>query len=328
MRTASRSSRTVTLFAVVAAVLMGFLVATQSRLNGELGRQLGDGFTAALISFGGGLVLLAVGMLASRRGRAGLREVAGAVRSGSMPWWYAGGGAAGAFLVLCQGLTAAALGVALFTVAIVCGQTIGAAVIDRVGLGTLRAARFTLPRVAGTLLAVAAVLYAVSARVQSDVPIWMLVLPFVAGVGTGWQQAVNGQVRGRANSALTATFVNFVVGTSVLLVATLVHAAIAQPTLRVGGSWWLYLGGPIGVVFIAGASVIVHRIGVLILGLATISGQLVASVLLDLIVPVPGREILASTVVGTALTLVATAVAAIPGRRRERTPPVAGAAAD
>lgn len=322
------SSRVLTALIVAVAVLMGFLVAIQTRLNGQLGRELGDGFTAALVSFGGGLALLVVGMVLSRRGRAGLREVAGAVRSGSLPWWYVCGGAAGAFLVLCQGLTAAALGVALFTVAIVCGQTISAAVIDRVGLGTLPPSRFTLPRIAGTVLAVGAVLYAVSARVQSDVPIWMLVLPFLAGGGIGWQQAVNGQVRGRAGSALTATFVNFVVGTGVLLIATLVRAVAAAPELRPTTSWWLYLGGPIGVIFIAGASVIVHRVGVLILGLATISGQLVASVVLDVVVPVPGREILASTVVGTALTLVATAVAAIPVRRPGRTPPVAGAAAE
>ena len=314
------NSRALTALAVAAGVLIGGLMATQSRLNGELGARLGDGFLAALISFAGGLAVLGIGMLAWPRGRAGLGRIAGMIRRRSIPWWYAAGGAAGAFLVLGQGLTAATLGVALFTVAIVCGQTLSAAVIDRIGLGTLPATPSSWTRVLGTLLAIGAVLFAVSARIQSAVPLWMLVVPFLAGGGIGWQQAVNGQVRRHAHSVLAATFINFAVGTSVLLVATALNAVIARPSRDPVGSWWLYLGGPIGVVFIAAASVIVHRTGVLLLGLATISGQLVASVALDLIFPVPGRGIAASTVVGTALTLLATAIAALPAGRPRPSP--------
>lgn len=302
--------------AVVAAIGMGALVAIQSRLNGELGQRLDDGVVAALISFGGGWILLAVGLAVWRPGRAGLRRVVREVREHRIPWWYLAGGAAGSFLVLSQGVTAAALGVALFTVGTVCGQTVSASVVDRVGLGTLRGRPLRPTRILGAVLALAAVLFAVSANLRADVPLWMLLFPFLAGAGVGWQQAVNGQVRHHSGSALSATFVNFTVGTSVLAVAAVAVVAIVGPPRSPPSEWWLYLGGPIGVVFIGGAAILVHVTGVLLLGLATISGQLVASLVIDLVVPAPGREIAAPTVLGTALTVVAVGIAALPSRRR------------
>ena len=68
----------------------------------------------------------------------------------------------------------------------------------------------------------------------------MMVLPFIAGLGTGWQQAVNGQVRVVAESALTATFINFAVGTSVLVVLMLGHWALAGLPARLPTEPWLY----------------------------------------------------------------------------------------
>ena len=121
--------------AIVFALICGAGVAVQSRINGELGQQLGDGFVAATISFGSGLLILLVALAIAPSGRRGLGRVASALRARSLPWWYVLGGSAGAFLVLSQGLTAAVLGVALFTVAIVAGQTVSGLVLDRIGLG-------------------------------------------------------------------------------------------------------------------------------------------------------------------------------------------------
>ena len=126
--------------ALVIALLCGALVAVQSRINGELGSRLGDGFTAAAISFGSGLIILTIALAVAPAGRRGLARVLAALRDGGIRWWYVCGGAAGSFLVLSQGLAAAALGVALFTVAVVAGQTISGLVLDRVGIGPEAAA--------------------------------------------------------------------------------------------------------------------------------------------------------------------------------------------
>jgi len=294
----------------------GVGIASQARINGELSHELGDGVLAALISFGSGLVIVAVALLIAPSARRGLGLVRTALTERRIPWWYAAGGAAGAFLVLSQGLTAAVLGVALFTVSVVAGQTLSGLVLDARGLGSMAAKPVTATRVIGSMLALAAVAYAASAQLQGDAPIWMMVLPFLAGFGIGWQQAVNGQIREVSGSAITATFINFVVGTTVLLIATLVHSTWAGWPTVFPTNPVLYLGGLLGVIFIGAATVIVRITGVLLLGLGTIAGQLIGSLLLDIFAPVAGHALTAPTVIGTAATLVAVSIAAIPRRRR------------
>jgi transporter family-2 protein len=318
MSTAQRSLA-VRIAAIGGAVAIGMLNVVQSRINGELGLEIG-GFLAALITFSSGLALLSLALLASRRGRVGLARVRDAIRGGTVPWWMAAGGAGGALFVLTQSLTAGLLGVALFTIAVVGGQVVSALLIDRRGIGVARPQPPTVFRIMGAALALVAVAWALSAQVVASVPLWMLVLPVIAGAAGAWQQAVNGQIRVAADSALTATWVNFAVGVPLLAIATAISVLAsgwphAFPTNPV-----LYLGGVIGLTFIAGAAIIVRTTGVLVLGLAIICGQLVMSVVLDLFVPVPGHELAASTIGGTLLALAAVAIASI-RRRNDRVDP-------
>jgi transporter family-2 protein len=314
--------------ALTAAFAAGGLVALQSRINGELSQRLGDGFLAAFISFGSGFVLLAFALVFWSPGRRGIVRVATALREGSIPWWLVLGGAGGAFFVLGQGLTIGLLGVALFTVAVVGGQTVSSLLLDHRGLARMPATPATPRRIVGAALAIVAVLIAVSDRLRVDSPLLVLLIPIAAGLLVGWQQAVNGQVRTVAQSALTATFGNFLVGTTLLGVALLLHLLVAWwPTLADPSAageaiahewpaeWWLYTGGAIGCVFIAAQAVIVRSTGVLLMGLALLAGQLAASVLLDLFAPVPGTGIHPVTIVGTAVLFVAVLIAASPRRR-------------
>lgn len=314
----SSASRLGVVVALAAAFVGGALVALQSRINGELGQRLGDGFLAAFLSFGSGLVVLAIAMLVWRPGRVGAARLVAAVRDRDIPWWLLFGGVGGAFFVLGQGLTVGLLGVALFTVAVVCGQTVSSLVLDHRGLALMPRRPATPPRIVAAALAVVAVGIAVSDRIRPDAPYLALLVPLVAGVLVGWQSAVNGQVRYVAGSALTATFGNFLVGTTVLGIALLVHLGIAGWHVEFPGEWWLYTGGIIGCIFIAAQSVIVRHTGVLLMGLALLAGQLVASVVADVVAPVPDAALHVVTVAGTALLLVAVVVAAIPWRGRQR----------
>lgn len=296
--------------ALLIAAACGSLVAVQSRINGELGRRLDDGYTAAAISFGSGLVILLIVLCFWRPGRTGLVRVASALRekqAGGLRLWMLFGGVAGALLVAAQGLTAAVLGVALFTVAVVAGQTISGLVLDRIGLGPGGRHPLTASRLVGSALALIAVLWAVSAQIGGDIPLWMLVLPFVAGLGTGWQQAVNGRVRAVAQSAQTATLINFIVGSAALFSIVLVRNSVVGWPSALPSEWWLYIGGAIGCVFIAIQAALVRVTGVLLLALATVSGQLVAALAIDLLTP--GQHVGFSTIAGTALALVAVVVA-------------------
>ena len=307
-----RSPRLV--LALIGAVLVGVLTATQSRINSELATQLGDGYLAAIISFGSGLVIL-LGVLAVwAPGRQGARTLISAVRTGATPWWYLCGGVAGGIFVLAQGLTAGLLGVALFTIAVVSGQTASGLVVDRLGLGTMAPASITVTRLAGSLLALAAVGWAVSSQLRADIPVWAVLLPLLAGIGLGWQQAANGQVRVVAGSAMTATLMNFVAGTTVLTIAAIIRVAIVGWPETLPAQPWLYLGGLTGTLFIGLAIVSVKHTGVLLLGLGGVAGQLLTSLALDVFAPVAGHSVAWTTVAGTALTLVAVGIAAIPSR--------------
>ena len=312
-----RKRRTLPL-AVIAAVACGAGVATQSRINGQLGAELGDGYVAAVISFGSGLVILAVAMLFVRSGRVGLRRELAAIKDREIPWFYAVGGAAGAFFVLSQGLASAPLGVALFSIGVVCGQTVSGVVIDRVGLGHVEPRLLSAQRLLGAALALVAVAVAASSQFTGGSNPWLFLMPFIAGLAMAWQQGVNGQIRRVSGSVLTATFGNFVIGTAVLVVVALVHVAFTGWPESYPTSPVLYLGGTLGVLFIGVGAAIVGVTGVLLLALGTIGGQLLMSLVLDLVAPAAGHQVHWTTFVGVALALAAVVIVATAPTRTSR----------
>jgi transporter family-2 protein len=147
----------------------------------------------------------------------------------------------------------------------------------------------------------------------------LLAAVVAAGALTAVQQGLNGRMRAVTGDATVATAVNFLVGTAALLLGVALRAAVTDVQLGAWpDEWWLYLGGPAGVVFVASAAVVVRLLGVLRLGLAVIAGQLLGAVALDLLLPVDDAGLSAATAVGAALTLVA---AVVSGRRSARTGP-------
>lgn len=307
--------------AVVVAVLCGGGMALQSRLNGGLGLELGSASAAALWSFASGGVLIFIVLAVMRSGRAGVVSLVRALRSGDLPWWGLTGGVVGALFVFSQGLAAGLIGVALFTVAYVAGQSIGSVVIDRIGAAGMPARHITWPRILGAALALAAVVLASWGRIGvPGAPVWAYALPFAAGALVGWQQAVNGLVRHAVGSGLVATGVNFLVGTVLLAIAGIVSfVTVGVPTGAVQTPV-LLLGGVVGMGFILGMTVVVRRLGVLVLGLGTIAGQLAAAVGLDAVFPAAGHPLQLTTVLACGVALIAVVIAAAPGlfRRRAR----------
>ena len=300
----SPASRGVTALAVVASVVSGAFVALQSRINGEFGLALDNGALAALISFSTGLTVITLVMLGSPSGRAGLSHLRAAVAEGRLPWWAMIGGAAGAFLVLTQGLSAGVLGVAVFSIAVVTGQSLGAVLIDSRGWFGVTKVRLGLQRGLGALIVLVGVVVALDVTPGSLPDVGLLfLLPLLAGAGTGFQQAVNGRVRNVAGSALAATFVNFVVGATVLLVAFVVSLPTLGLPESLPGTWWLWTGGFIGVVFIVVQVTVVGIVGVLGLGVSLISGQLMGSIILDAVAPLSTSHLGVSTLIGALVTL-------------------------
>lgn len=296
------------------AIAAGAGLATQGRINGELGVRLEHGMLAAFISFALGCVLLAIVLVCSQRDRAGMVQLVAVIRDGSMPWWYLSTGLIGAFLVATQGLVIGTIGVALFTVGVVAGQTISGLVVDRMGFGGLARKRITTPRVIGALMAMAAVGLALVGAGQLA-GAWLIVLPFVAGLLQSLQQAMGGLVQRYSGSAIAQATQTFAAGTVALGAVVLVQALAGVTAQPLPTEPWLYVGGALGVLFVALTSVAVHHLGVLAIGLAAICGQVLASVALDLLFPAD-HPVTMWSLLGAALTVVAVTVSAIRGRRR------------
>ena len=294
--------------AALLAFGVGLLVVAQSRINGELAQVTGDGVLAAVISFGTGLVLVTLIAVARRATREALiHALPRELRAGRLRPWQLLGGLGGATLVASQGLTVPALGVALFTVLVVAGQTGSSLVVDRVGLGPGGARAITTARVVGALGTTLAVALAVSGRFSAGSLAWgAVVLTVTAGIAISVQQAVNGMVAMRTGDPVAATLVNFVVGLSALVAVLLVaHTVGDQPWVAPPAPWsqpLLWLGGSIGVAFVVTAARVVRPLGVLLFSLLSIAGQLTGSLVSDLLVPTAGTVVSWQLVAGVLLT--------------------------
>jgi transporter family-2 protein len=126
---------------------------------------------------------------------------------------------------------------------------------------------------------------------------------------------MNGTATVHYGTPIAATLVNFIAGGALLWVAWLIKLAVAGAGNPLPAQWWYYLGGPLGCIFIGIGALLVRSLGVLVTGLGMIAGQLLGSLGLDLIVPVPGTVIALPTVLGTVLTLGAIILATLPWPR-------------
>lgn len=306
--------RTTTLVLVVATVLAGILSPLQATVNGALGDEIDDGNAAAVISFGTGLVLMALIVFARPATRRQALAIPRLIRRRSLGWWNWLAGFCGAAVVLSEGVTVGTLGVAVFQISLVSGLVISGMVCDRIGATSEIKQPLTPTRVLGTVLAIAATALALSPNFHVPGTVAFALLPFAAGLLAGWQPAGNSEVARGTGSMLVSIGFNFLVGFAVLLVGLLVRTASGHVEFALPGSWWMYTGGVLGLLSIALMALLVRGLGLLLLGLSSVAGQLLGSLLLDAIVPSVGQELHVATVAGTVLALAAAGIGMIPSR--------------
>ena len=319
------SSSVLRRLAIPLMLLGGALISCQAAINGHLAREIGSGLRApalaSVISFGSGLVVLTVLMFLIPAGRRGVVRLLAGLRARRLRPVELIGGLCGAFFVASQSISVGTTGVAVFIAAFTAGQSTGSLALDRWGIVSARQ-----PLNASRLLAVCLTIIAAglggaeSVSSQPDVVLVMLLLLALgAGVLSALQQALNGRVAA-VTGPVAATWSNFVVGT--LALSAFLGAALTAPGAVNGlpSAWWPYLGGMLGVVFIGIATLTVHVHGVLVLALCTIAGQVVTSLIIDLLRPSVAVGALSAT--GAVLTLVGVVVA-VASQVRVRRPAVA-----
>ena len=107
----------------------------------------------------------------------------------------------------------------------------------------------------------------------------------------------------------------FVAGTLVLALATGVSIALRGAPSALPAEPWLYVGGFLGAAYILLGALIVAQTGVLLMGLGSVLGQLVTSVVIDLLWPAAAGPALWQ-VIAMVLVAVASVLVALPWRRR------------
>ncbi|MFI5757042.1 DMT family transporter [Streptomyces sp. NPDC051569] len=304
------SSRTPT---IALAVAIGLLIPIQARINGQLSKGVHDGIAAAAMSFAGGLIIMTIVAAFSPGIRRGLRTYGTSIRLRELPRRYLAAGVFGSTLALAQSTTALVVGVAVFTVAAIAGQTLSGLLVDSIGFGGAPKRRPGWQRLTGAgLILIAAFVAAIPQLISAPSLLDILLpalAPLAAGFLLGFQQAMNGATGAKVGSPLAATWANFFVGALFLALVWGVKTLFTSAPESLPTDWWVYLGGICGVVFIGASVILVRKIGVLLLGMGSIAGQLVGSILLDLALPSAGSSIGALTIVGAGLTLIAVVIA-------------------
>ena len=289
-------------------------MALQSRANGELAHVLGNSKQASLISFGSGFLVLMVMAAVSPRLRGGLRQIRIAAVDGRLPRWQTLAGMSGAIYVLVQAYAVPIMGVAIFSVATIAGQSTSSIAVDRMGLRSGVRHHITARRIVTAVVTVAAVAVSVADRVQGAVG-WLALVAFASGLLVSVQRALNAHITDYSEHSYATTWLNFATGVALLLVVNLV---VQQPLGQIPtgpSAWWMYTGGTIGVVFIAISSVAVQKLGVLMFTVLSVGGQLVGALIIDILYPTPGVQLSMNMYAGVALSLIGVLIGIRPRRR-------------
>ena len=289
------------------AALSGAMIALQARANGELSLRLDNGLQAALVSFSSGLLIILLITPFSPHIKDGIKNLRTAVANKEIARWKLFAGALGGSFVAIQTQIVPLIGVAIYSVASIAGQTAMSLVVDRIGLTGGGKKLISPRRVIAAVLTVIAVLVSVWDRIDANnLSLLAVTAGCIAGAVVGVQRALNGQINEHSHQSFTTSLLNFITGTTFLVILILIGVVLGKNELSPlpAGPWWIYTGGVIGVIYIAFTSTIVQHLGVLTFTLFSVGGQLAGSLVIDLVSPTDGVSVSAYLITGLAMTYV------------------------
>ena len=304
--------------------LLAFVVsmanALQARVNGAASDYVDHPVIAAMMSVGGGFVLSALIVLARRDSRVAARQFLRFQGYAQLKRWQYFAGFGGGIFILGQALVVPGFGVSIYIIAVVAGQTVASLWVDHIGLGPAGKKAITLLRVLAAAFATIGVV--ISALGRGDIPtvaVAAVSFGLAAGAATALQYALNGRIAGATGSAMLTSALNFFMGflllSTILVVTSVVGVweVTAPPSILERPELWL--GGPLGMLFIASAAIFVRQLGVLLFAVVSVLGQLAGAILLDVFAPTPGTELNGLLALGLVITTVGVVAASVKRHR-------------
>jgi transporter family-2 protein len=306
----------------ILAALSGVLISLQTRANGELSHLIDNGLEAALVSFGSGLIIILLITPFNSHIKEGITNLREAVKQRKIAKWKLLAGALGGSFVAIQTQVVPLIGVAIYSVASIAGQTAMSLIVDRIGLTGGGKKLISPRRISAAFITVLAVLVSVLDRINSNnLSKFAVIGGCISGALVGFRSALNGEINEHTHQSFTTSLINFISGTSFLLLLMVggIFLGKVHLTLLPGGPWWIYTGGVIGVIYIAFISTIVQHLGVLTFTLFSVGGQLLSSLIIDVISPTKGVHVSTYLVTGIVMTYLGVIVGGVSnsqGRRR------------
>ena len=287
---------------IILAFVGGIAATLQAGVSGQLARELNDGIMAALISNIGGTLFTGLFLLnpeVRKKGKKLFQDVV----SGKFAKWQLLGGVAGAIYISTASSTVSIIGTGLFTVVLVASQNMSGIVVDRFGLSSGSRKKITPKRSIAAVIGIAAVLLSVS-DFQGKI-LWIPIAAVVmAGLAVTVQYSLNGRVTKAANSQVS-TFINFPMSLITVSLTLIVMNLFGKNWNTWPNQWWLYTAGFLGAVVVFLAAATIRTLGVLLFGLASVAGQLITSIALDVILPNANINVGWALISGAGLMLLA-----------------------
>lgn len=268
---------------LASALLVGCLLAVQTSANLQLTKAVGTPYGASTLQ-----LTLAAGLLAAAALAVG---ALGAIRL-DVPGWHLLGGLASPVYITSGILLFPRLGALASVGLFVTGQVVASLAIDLLGLFGI--ARH--PSSAGILLGVLAVLAGITVIIRELRPgkstatgvsrLGWILLGLVAGGVLPIQGAVNARLRAELHAPLAVALISFVVATlaiAALLAVLLATRSTPRPRFTPLRTmpWWGWLGGACAAIYVTATFLLIPEIGAATTVALTVTGQQLASALID-----------------------------------------------
>jgi len=291
------------------AIFVGGLTALQSRVNGRLSIHLQNGVLAGFISNLSGWLILTALVALFPSNRASFKTTLTSLRRSDIKVWEILGGFGGSFFLAVQGSGVPVIGIALFTIALVAGQTSTSLLVDKLGIspgGKKPITHVRLITACFTLLGVAVAV--IPKLTQGSFDIFYILLALIVGVIVSFQQAINGRFNVLTKKPIVTAWFNFATGTSLLVVFLAIKSLFGGKVGTFPTNPLLYTGGALGLTFIAISAYTISELGVLNFIMFSVAGQLSTALLVDAIAPVHGAKLSVFVVVGTLITFLSISI--------------------
>lgn len=273
---------------ILLGILAGACFPIQATINAKLRTYTKTPFSASLIAFSVGAIVLFIILMLVDRYFFQKIDLSYPITT------FIGGATSGIIFNVANIILFTKIGATITTLVTITGQMIMGAILDHFGLLDLATNKITLIRCLGIfIMIIALIIYQRSNSSQSPLDhirkkfstrIW-ITLGVLAGIFPPLQAVFNGQLRLATNSILTSAFLSFFIGAVLLaLIVLVVEKRITVPVRDKNNKpikIWTYTGGLFGILIVGGTIIVIHHLGAVLTSLVFIFGQLAMAIFVD-----------------------------------------------